>query len=605
MKLTEKGQKALVRLGILVLLVAGVAGLRWAAVNGYGRKLAQSLVPEKVDIGTTPFTDGGVAAADKLALPSTDVADMTGKPQVRILGMAWNAQMACLAAIGGAQPTRGSLAEKHGVDLRFTRQDDYAQMQAELTRFAKELHDGTAQPTGGAHYVAIMGDGAAAFLTPLNEKLQADFGDEYRAEIIGSCGYSVGEDKLMGPQEWKRTPASIRGKTIAGYLRDGDWNIALRFAGDNNIPNNPDETTYDPDAINWISADSYVDAAQKYVAGYCEDRPVVRQGKKTGETHRVCADGVVTWTPGDVIVAEGRGGLVSVVSTREYSGQMPNTLIGIRKWNQANRATVESMLQAFFEAADQVKTHPEWLQRGAEASHAVYNEANTSPEYWVKYYRGVTERDKQGLQVELGGSKVNNLADNQLLFGLAPGTTTAASRYRSVYNVFGAIVKEQYPALVPRIQPYDEVVDVSYIQGVARKMGPAVAAADVETYDASRRVTEVVGRATYRITFATGKAEFTGDAQKELQRLFDNMQVNSLAIEVHGHTDNVGDPAANMQLSEDRALAVKQWLEAKSAAAFPQGRVRVFAHGSTQPLVSNRTADGKAQNRRVEIVIGS
>ncbi len=60
-----------------------------------------------------------------------------------------------------------------------------------------------------------------------------------------------------------------------------------------------------------------------------------------------------------------------------------------------------------------------------------------------------------------------------------------------------------------------------------------------------------------------------------------------------------------MQLSEDRAFAVKTWLEQQSPANFPQGRVRVFAHGPTQPLAPNTTPDGRAKNRRVEIVLGA
>ena len=75
--------------------------------------------------------------------------------------------------------------------------------------------------------------------------------------------------------------------------------------------------------------------------------------------------------------------------------------------------------------------------------------------------------------------------------------------------------------------------------------------------------------------------------------------------EVHGHTDNQGNADKNMQLSEDRAFAVKQWLESQSSANFPKGRVKVFAHGQTQPLESNGSAGGRAKNRRVEIVLGT
>jgi outer membrane protein OmpA-like peptidoglycan-associated protein len=48
---------------------------------------------------------------------------------------------------------------------------------------------------------------------------------------------------------------------------------------------------------------------------------------------------------------------------------------------------------------------------------------------------------------------------------------------------------------------------------------------------------------------------------------------------------------------------VKSWLEGKAPASFPQGRVRVFAHGQENPTAPNTTPEGRAQNRRVDLVV--
>jgi hypothetical protein len=112
-----------------------------------------------------------------------------------------------------------------------------------------------------------------------------------------------------------------------------------------------------------------------------------------------------------------------------------------------------------------------------------------------------------------------------------------------------------------------------------------------------------ISRKSWDIQFATGKAQFTPRAEETLEILLRDLVIaGGLTVEIHGHTDNQGGADKNMQLSEDRAFAVKKWLEGKSPANFPQGRVRVFAHGATQPLAPNSSAEGRAQNRRVEIV---
>ena len=125
------------------------------------------------------------------------------------------------------------------------------------------------------------------------------------------------------------------------------------------------------------------------------------------------------------------------------------------------------------------------------------------------------------------------------------------------------------------------------------------------TNDAAR-VKQVISRKSWNIEFETGKSNFTKSADGELAKLLDDLLIaGGTLVEVHGHTDNQGPVQANMTLSEERAFAVKTWLEAQSPTNFPSGRVKIFAHGQTEPVAPNSNPDGRAQNRRVEIVMGT
>jgi OmpA-OmpF porin, OOP family len=529
------------------------------------------------------------------AFPSVEgrAPGCTDKPEVRMYHWAWNAQMGTMLATGGPRATQGSLMCSRGVNLSLVREDNPDQMQAQLVTFAEAYKNGQDNPTQGAHFVAIMGDGSAQFLQGVNDRL-VKIGPEYRVVVVGSAGYSRGEDKFMGPPAWRQDPQKARGGVVAGVLRDGDWNIALKWMGDNKIANNPDDKTYDPDAVNWIAASDYVDAAQKYVSGYCTDLTNVKSGKK--EKH--CVDAVVTWTPGDVTVAEGKGGLVSIVSTKEYRSQMPNVIIGNAKWMREHRALTTGMLSSVFDAGDRIKHDDGALREAAAVSAVVYKEKDAA--YWYKYFNVQKEMDKQGTLVELGGSSVNNLADNAQLFGIAPGSVNA---FGTTYTVFGNVVRSQYPELVPTLDPADKVTDTSYIKDLLAA-GPA-GTAETVSFDGNG-VKQVVSRRAWNIEFHSGSASFSRETQKELDALLADLVVASgTAVEVHGHTDAAGNADGNMRLSEERAFAVKHWLETRAPSSFPEGRVKVVAHGQTEPVASNATAEGRAKNRRVVIVMGT
>ncbi|MGC4045737.1 MAG: OmpA family protein [Armatimonas sp.] len=575
----------------LFLVVAGGAFGAWRVMQQRGTPGGTG--GETTVSGTASGTGSGTGTS----LPAGDSCK-AGTP-VRFLGYAWNAHMGLHYANGGVSSAADSFMCKRGVNLTYGRQDMNDKLTEALVAFATALERGEKNPTAGAHFVTVMGDGSAAFLKGLDDALQK-IGPAYRPKVVATIGYSRGEDKFMGPAAWKADPKLAKGSVIAGVIRDGDWNIALKWAQDNGLRSNPDEKTYDPDALNWVNTSDYLDAGEKYITGYSEFRPVVRNGKPTGERKKVAVQGVVTWTPGDVNVAQKKGGLVSIVSTKEYASQMPCTVIGIDKWCKDNRQTVENMLQAIYEGGAAVMKSDAALQEGAQISATVYKEQDAA--YWARYFKGVVEKDKTGLSVELGGSSANTLSDAARTFGLIPGK---ANSFAEVYQQFGDIVVSQYPKVVPEYPPVEQVLDTSYVNDLVKKVGlPTILSTPKATPRPPSmppsKPQQISGRA-YDIPFATGRAEFQSNASKVLNSLKrDVLVASNTNIEIHGHTDNVGDPAKNMQLSEARAFAVKTWLEKQAPVDF-SGRIKVYSHGQTQPAKPNTTEAGRAANRRVEV----
>ena len=142
--------------------------------------------------------------------------------------------------------------------------------------------------------------------------------------------------------------------------------------------------------------------------------------------------------------------------------QMPNVIIGNKKWMAANAKLVSGMLASIFDAGAEIKRDPSALQKAAKISAEVYGERDAA--YWAKYFRPVVENDKTGVSVQLGGSTVNDLADNLQLFGLSGKT----NYFALTYQIFGDIVKSQYPSLLPSYYPAAEITELSYLKSLGK-----------------------------------------------------------------------------------------------------------------------------------------
>jgi outer membrane protein OmpA-like peptidoglycan-associated protein len=586
----------------LIVVVAGGAiyGLRAAMQHGLipTPGIIKSIVASRVEL--PPQQEAQVANVQALAYPST-VAATVQATHFQFDVWEWNAMFSLIYANGGPDTTKGSLMEKYGVNLTLHRQDSNSQMSADLLACAKQLHDGEKTCSTGAEAIVVMGDSGGQWLADLNPELKK-LGPEYQAVIIGAVGRSNGEDALLGPAEWKSNPQSMKGKTVVGVIRDGDWNIALNFMGSNGLKNNPDLKTWDPDAVNWIAApdEDYTKAVTEvFVPNRCEDRKVVKDGRPTGETKNVCPDGVVTWTPGDELAVHGRPGTTKIISSHEYASQMPAVILGIKKFFNDNRDEVSGLLAASFQAADQVKAFDAVRRKAGEISAKVYNDTT---EDWYKYYPGFRD-DKSGQM--LGGSAVFGLEDDVNYFGLDGKHN---NNMRATYETFGKIATTNYPQLFKDnpVPPYKEAVDTSFIFGAQALLNTGgVQGASAETVDYAKEAQTgtVLGHKAVYINFASGSDQPLPDSIPTLNELKDSLAINSqLALQIEGYTDNAGSDAVNVPLSEKRAQAVKSYFQKVAPMSFPDSRFKLVAgHGSQSPIASNASSGGKALNRRVEI----
>ncbi len=103
------------------------------------------------------------------------------------------------------------------------------------------------------------------------------------------------------------------------------------------------------------------------------------------------------------------------------------------------------------------------------------------------------------------------------------------------------------------------------------------------------------------ILFQTNSSTLNVSSQDALTKFAQTLQNNpETNIAISGHTDNTGNDKINQPLSENRAMSVSNYLVSKGVA---RGRMTTVGNGANQPVADNNTVDGRAKNRRVEIVI--
>ena len=171
--------------------------------------------------------------------------------------------------------------------------------------------------------------------------------------------------------------------------------------------------------------------------------------------------------------------------------------------------------------------------------------------------------------------------------GAVLGSVVSGSGDRTKGGLIGAAVGATIGGLVGRQMDKQEAELRQQMQGTG--------------VEVQRQGDTIRLQAPENITFDTNRADVKPQFQPVLNQLAQSIQqYPGTVVQVEGHTDSTGAAAYNQTLSENRAGAVRSYLSRQGVDA---SRLAAVGYGATRPIADNSTAAGRAQNRRVEVLI--
>ena len=183
----------------------------------------------------------------------------------------------------------------------------------------------------------------------------------------------------------------------------------------------------------------------------------------------------------------------------------------------------------------------------------------------------------------------------------AKGTMIGAGGGAAVGAVIGAIAgNTAVGAAIGGVVGAGTGAIIGHKMDKAKKEAEAVKNAQVETITDANGLEAIKVTFDSGILFATNKADLNAESKASLTQFAQVLKENSdMDIAIFGHTDNTGTDAVNNPLSKNRAQSVSKFLKAQGVAS---SQIKTIdGQGSKNPVADNSTAEGRKQNRRVEV----
>jgi outer membrane protein OmpA-like peptidoglycan-associated protein/ABC-type taurine transport system substrate-binding protein len=287
-------------------------------------------------------------------------------------------------------------------------------------------------------------------------------------------------------------------------------------------------------------------------------------------------DAAVAWDPDMSDAVTKRPGAKKIYDTRVANRLIADILVVSDRFAAENPQTVINFAQGWLEGVEFIKSQPT----------RAYTLIGT-----IKDFNIPTDLAK----TMLGGVRLSDYADNMAFFGKAGGE----SDYANIFKMAQDMYREEQ--LIKHIADPDSSVDRRYIEALNGKFSSTSTEAPIE-YKAPTKGAVPIATQHRSIYFDTNSTNMSLDSRAVVDEIAEFMRAyENTVVDIEGNTDSTGSREHNMELSRERADAVKRYLMEKHG--YPASRMRTAGNGPDKPMDTNATPEGREKNRRTDIKV--
>ncbi|WP_428263604.1 OmpA family protein [Haliangium sp.] len=522
-----------------IIIVLALAGAGFALYNFVLKDMLAGNGGEVAQNGTTG-QNGTSNQGSQGSQANTSAQGSSGgvKDTYKVALSEWPGHMAMVVGNGGLTTQAGSAADKEGIKLEIVFIEDPVKKNAALQN-------------GTVDFVWQVVDEM-----PINMGGYKQAGVDARAFL--QIDWSRGGDACVASKE-VQSVEDILGRKSAMMMFSPDHTV-FEFMINNSrltpaqIQQVRDDTSFSMDDFTY-------------------GRVLFVQGK---------VDVACLWEPDVTLALEGRAGAHRLFSTADATELIADVLLARQ---------------------DLLTQQPEVAQKVAKVWLAGVEQAEKDRQGAARLVAQVVPRFRDELGADgtlkaFGWVKWTDLADNARFFGIETGSPAFDRVYNQADGVWTQYPKAQITdRFAPAALRNDTIVRKLW-ESKPTKPAPKVE----KTYEPEVAAT---GRAVFTkpvtINFNTGQSELDAESMHILNtQVVPQLEMaGGMYVRIEGNTDNVGDKRGNQALSEARARAVVDYLIQKGIAP---ARLSAKGNGDANPVASNKTGEGRAQNRRTDIV---